>query len=309
MWLQTKLSLRSQIMQQKSASPLLHRDASSQAAAGQSHFRARIVIMLFGAAAVAVTLASVGQSAGRVAAAAVAAASPVPSLNPMLPAPQLQPTWQVDLARPQPDSRRLLLQLIKQGNFEAARRQLQEVRPPPVQPTVSPPPRPPPPRPPGPDLPALEPAPALPAVTGVPECVKTEVGQQYMTGSKNGDLAFCLCLLCLSGLFSGLTLGLMSLTCDELEIYIESEKPDPSADDYKERMDEAHYAVKILPLRRRGNLLLCTLLLGNTLVNALIAILSASFTGGQVGALVSVFARALVSRPCLHRLNLPWSRT
>ena len=49
----------------------------------------------------------------------------------------------------------------------------------------------------------------------------------------------------------------------------------------KERLDEAKYARAILPLRKRGNLLLCTLLLGNTLVNALIAILSAAFTNGR----------------------------
>mgnify|MGYP002877989704 CR=1 FL=1 len=39
--------------------------------------------------------------------------------------------------------------------------------------------------------------------------------------------------------------------------------------------DERIWAQKILPLRDRGNLLLCTLLLGNTLVNALIAVLLA----------------------------------
>ena len=37
---------------------------------------------------------------------------------------------------------------------------------------------------------------------------------------------------------------------------------------------------QIKPVREDGNFLLCTLLLGNTLVNALIAILSASFTSG-----------------------------
>ena len=110
-----------------------------------------------------------------------------------------------------------------------------------------------------------------------------------MTGAKEGDSVFCCVLLCLSGLFSGLTLGLMSLTVSDLEIYIQSEKPDEDAKDYQERVDEALNAQKILPMRQRGNLLLCTLLLGNTLVNALIAILSANFTSGAVGAAVSTF--------------------
>jgi metal transporter CNNM len=68
----------------------------------------------------------------------------------------------------------------------------------------------------------------------------------------------------LSGLFSGLNLGLMSLTEEDLQIVIEGSS-DPA---------EVRYAKKILPLRRRGNLLLCTLLIGNTLVNVMLAVLT-----------------------------------
>jgi metal transporter CNNM len=68
----------------------------------------------------------------------------------------------------------------------------------------------------------------------------------------------------LSGTFSGLNLGLMSLTVEDLNIIIEG-STDP---------DEVRYARRILPLRKRGNLLLCTLLVGNTLVNVMLAIMT-----------------------------------
>ncbi|EOD35948.1 hypothetical protein EMIHUDRAFT_48084, partial [Emiliania huxleyi CCMP1516] len=46
-------------------------------------------------------------------------------------------------------------------------------------------------------------------------------------------------------------------------------------------------AMRIRPLRQKGNLLLCTLLLGNTLVNAMISILSADLTSGLAGGLIA----------------------
>jgi metal transporter CNNM len=71
----------------------------------------------------------------------------------------------------------------------------------------------------------------------------------------------------LSACFSGLTLGLMSLDQLGLRIIIESGKqPDATAQEKK----EANYAGKILPIRKRGNLLLCTLLLGNVAVNSMV---------------------------------------
>ena len=91
------------------------------------------------------------------------------------------------------------------------------------------------------------------------------------------DLLLTAFLLCLSGLFSGLTLGLMSLDVDDLKIIIDGGKDAVQS-------EEVGHALKVLTVREKGNLLLCTLLLGNTLVNALIAILSASFTSGIIGA-------------------------
>jgi len=51
----------------------------------------------------------------------------------------------------------------------------------------------------------------------------------------------------------------------------------------------AAYAKKIYPLRKRGNLLLCTLLLGNTCVNSLLSIILADWAGGAFGVVISTF--------------------
>ena len=83
-------------------------------------------------------------------------------------------------------------------------------------------------------------------------------------------------LVCLSGMFSGLTLGLLSLSIEGLDLLVNA---GPT--------DEAKWAERILPLRRKGNKLLCTLLLGNTLVNAMIAILLADLTSGLIGGMIS----------------------
>ena len=71
-------------------------------------------------------------------------------------------------------------------------------------------------------------------------------------------------LSCLSGIFSGLNLGLMSLTVEDLNIVINSSN-DPQ---------QVRNAKKILPLRKRGNLLLCSLLIGNTVVNVMLSVLT-----------------------------------
>ena len=100
-------------------------------------------------------------------------------------------------------------------------------------------------------------------------------------------------LVALSGLFSGLNLGLMSFTEDDLKVVIQG-----SAD-----AKEVEHAEAIRPVRSRGNLLLCTLLLGNTLVNAVIAVLLADLTSGLVGTLVTtalilVFGEILPQSVC-----------
>ncbi|KAK0405368.1 hypothetical protein QR680_017947 [Steinernema hermaphroditum] len=72
-----------------------------------------------------------------------------------------------------------------------------------------------------------------------------------------------LALALMSCVFSGLNIGLMTLSVDDL-LLIEM---------HSDNADEKRYARNILPLRRNGNFLLCSLLLGNQLVNNLMTLL------------------------------------
>ncbi|XP_074494920.1 metal transporter CNNM4 isoform X1 [Sebastes fasciatus] len=83
-------------------------------------------------------------------------------------------------------------------------------------------------------------------------------------------------LLVLSGMFSGLNLGLMALDPMELRI-VQSCGTDK----------EKKYARKIEPIRRKGNYLLCSLLLGNVLVNTTLTILLDDLTKSGIGAVVA----------------------
>ena len=88
-------------------------------------------------------------------------------------------------------------------------------------------------------------------------------------------------LITLSGCFSGLNLGVLGLEVSDLEIIAEEPFADP---DEKAR---GMLARKLLPIRRRGNLLLCAILLGNVAVNSLLSILSADIVGSGAGFFIS----------------------
>ena len=88
---------------------------------------------------------------------------------------------------------------------------------------------------------------------------------------------FIVILVSFSALFSGLTLGLMSLDPSGLEIVM-ANADDPQL---------ARAAKAIYPVRLNGNLLLCTLLLGNVGVNSMLSIIMADLTSGLVGFIVS----------------------
>ena len=86
-------------------------------------------------------------------------------------------------------------------------------------------------------------------------------------------------LIALSALFAGLTLGMLSLDKIELEVVA-------AGDDKK----LAECARKIIPVRKNGNLLLCTFLIGNTACNSMSSILMADLEGGIVGFVISTVA-------------------
>jgi metal transporter CNNM len=101
-------------------------------------------------------------------------------------------------------------------------------------------------------------------------------------------------LLAFSGIFSGLTLGLMSL--DRLNLQVSETSGEPN---------ERKWAKAIRPLRDQGNVLLCTLLLGNTLVNSAISILLDSVSNGGIAVVLStliilVFGEILPQAVCFR---------
>ena len=90
------------------------------------------------------------------------------------------------------------------------------------------------------------------------------------------EILFIFILMIFSGMFSGLNLGLMALDPTTLKIVMESGTK-------KQRK----HAKAIYSVRKHGNYLLCTLLLGNVLVNSTLTVLLDSVLGSGVYAVVS----------------------
>jgi metal transporter CNNM len=86
------------------------------------------------------------------------------------------------------------------------------------------------------------------------------------------DYFIVIILVFLSGIFSGLTLGFFSLNKDDLE--------------RKAELNDEE-AVKIYKVRKDGNLLLCTLLIGNVAVNSTLSIFLGSITSGFAAGLIA----------------------
>jgi metal transporter CNNM len=95
------------------------------------------------------------------------------------------------------------------------------------------------------------------------------------------SLVYIVILASMSASFSGLNLGLMGLDVKNLELLTKG----PFNNEEEAR--DARYAEKILPLRKRGNLLLCTILIGNVIVNSSLAIFMGELTSGIFGLLLS----------------------
>ncbi|XP_053670515.1 unextended protein [Anopheles nili] len=94
-------------------------------------------------------------------------------------------------------------------------------------------------------------------------------------------LTICVISVCLvfSALFSGLNLGLMSLDRTDLKILCNTGTP-----------TEKQYAKAIQPVRDHGNFLLCSILLGNVLVNSTFTILLDGLTSGLIAIICSTIA-------------------
>ncbi|XP_069678826.1 unextended protein-like [Periplaneta americana] len=106
-------------------------------------------------------------------------------------------------------------------------------------------------------------------------------------------IIMCISML-LSSLVSGLTLGLLALDVNELRVLSRIGTA-----------DEKRYVDAILPIRKNGNQLLCTLVLANVLCNSTYTVILDSLTNGLVAIVLAtcsivVLAEILPQAVCTH---------
>ncbi|KAF6001996.1 Metal transporter cnnm2 [Cyanidiococcus yangmingshanensis] len=103
--------------------------------------------------------------------------------------------------------------------------------------------------------------------------------------------------VCFSGIFAGLTLGMLTLDLVDLRVIAESGT-----------LHEREQARRVMSVRKHGNFLLCTLLTGNTASNALFSILTAELTSGLTGFVIStlaiLFIAEITPQSICHRFGL-----
>lgn len=121
-------------------------------------------------------------------------------------------------------------------------------------------------------------------------CVQEDNKSWYHQGTQNyvqigtktpflpiwAHILVILTLLSFSGLFSGLNLGLMSLDKNDLQVIARCGTE-----------QEKRFARAIAPVRKRGNYLLCSILLGNVFVNSTLTIFMDELTSGVVAIITS----------------------
>ena len=109
------------------------------------------------------------------------------------------------------------------------------------------------------------------------------------------DYFIVIVLVLLSACFSGLTLGFFSLNLTSLE--------------RKSKLGDKR-AVRIYPVRKDGNRLLCTLLLGNVAVNSAMAIFLGNIATGLVAGVVStgliVIFGEIIHKLFFQDMHLHW---